>query len=155
LSSLAVVAVAGELVAVVVLVDSEQPLATLFQQAFLSRCLLALLALLAQLQSPVVMAAHPPSSASPLLGAVVAVRLVEPQAVDLAALVAVVRSVLVLLAWQHQSAKATMAAQAVQMEYFGPVLAAAVHLLLVAPPVLARLLVMAAMAQPPAFQVRL
>jgi hypothetical protein len=117
--------------------------------------LLVMVERLAQLQSPVVMAAHQPSLASPLLAAVGAARLVEPRAVDLVALVAVAHGVQVLLAWQHQSAKATMAAQAVQMAYFDQRLAAAVHLLLVALPVLARLLAMAATAQPPAFQVRL
>jgi hypothetical protein len=39
-----------------------------------------------------------------------------------------------------------------QTEYFAPVVVVAARLLSVAPPVLARLLAMAAMAQPPAFQ---
>jgi hypothetical protein len=116
---------------------------------------LELLELLELVLFLVVMAVRPPSSASPLLAAVVAARLVEPRAVDLVALVAVAHGVQALLAWQHRSVKATMVAQAVQMAYFDQRLAVAVHLLSVALLVLGQLLAMAAMAQPPAFQVRL
>jgi hypothetical protein len=90
---------------------------------------LELLELLALAQLLVVMAAHPPSSASPLLGAVVAVRLAVLLVVDLAALVAAAHMPRALLVWQHQSDKATMAAQVVQMEYLGLVLVVVVHLL--------------------------
>jgi hypothetical protein len=92
LSSLVAVAVVGATVAVVVLVDLERPQATLSQQAFLFRCLLALLALLARLPFLVAMAARPPFLASPLLAVVVVERLVALLMVDLVVLEAVVHS---------------------------------------------------------------
>jgi hypothetical protein len=116
---------------------------------------LALLALLALAQLLVVMVVHQHSLASPQQVVVVGARLAALLVVDLAALVAAAHMPRALLVWQHQSDKATMAAQEAQMEYSVQRLAVAVHLLLVALLVLVRLLVMAAMAQHQVFPAHL